>query len=635
MPRLIETKPSVNLQQMLYRLTVDSLKALVTLLPAKTKPTRKAELVNLVESYLQGEKLHRLWQQLDSIQQSAVAEAAYATGGIFDARRFKAKYGKLPGFATGKSVFGYLRQPNLLQLFIYSEEVVPADLIKRLQQFVAKPEAYKLPSTETLPNHIEWVKKLYEWDTDDDDTLFIVGDTAGKTHEQKAKANTQHIAITQRSTERDALVDFPMLLRFVDSGKMVVSNKTFQPSSATIKTLVELLSQHDFYEVKPKTNKWQQEIGAIKAFAWPLLLQAARLVELHGNKLALTKAGRSALNKPVAELLRLIWQRWLKTRLLDEFSRINVIKGQGGKGKRSMTEITGRRIQVAKALKECPVNRWIKVDDLWCFMQVADFDFEITHDPWDLYIAERQYGSLGYEDYHNWSVLQGRYVLCLLFEYLATLGMIDIAYTDPAGIRQDYQHMWGTDDLSFLSRYDGLHYIRLNPLGAYCLGISHEYTPAIVQVKTSIMVLPSLQIKVTGGPLSTDESLLLENYADAKAIDLWRLDRQKALAAVEKGHQIAELRQFLAARDEQPLPETVEAFITTTERQGQALRLQGTALLIECTDDRLADLIANNTAVKSWCQRAGKRHLVIPTQQEAAFRKAINKLGYGMPNLSC
>jgi hypothetical protein len=41
----------------------------------------------------------------------------------------------------------------------------------------------------------------------------------------------------------------------------------------------------------------------------------------------------------------------------------------------------------------------------------------------------------------------------------------------PAGnkARPDFYDAWGTDDLALLSRYDGLRYIRLNALGAYCL----------------------------------------------------------------------------------------------------------------------------------------------------------------------
>ncbi len=83
----------------------------------------------------------------------------------------------------------------------------------------------------------------------------------------------------------------------------------------------------------------------------------------------------------------------------------------------------------------------MKFDDFARFMQAAGFDFEVTREPWDLYISDPQYGSLGYEGYHDWEILQGRYTLCLLFEYAATLCLIDVAYIDPAGARKDFGHL--------------------------------------------------------------------------------------------------------------------------------------------------------------------------------------------------
>jgi hypothetical protein len=71
----------------------------------------------------------------------------------------------------------------------------------------------------------------------------------------------------------------------------------------------------------------------------------------------LTKAGRLAPGAPpAAATLRLIWQRWLKATLLDEFNRVEAIKGQHGKGKRTMTAVEGRRAAINAALQHCPIG---------------------------------------------------------------------------------------------------------------------------------------------------------------------------------------------------------------------------------------------------------------------------------------
>ena len=68
-----------------------------------------------------------------------------------------------------------------------------------------------------------------------------------------------------------------------------------------------------------------------------------------------------------------------------------------------------------------------------------------------------------------WNVLEGRYALCVLFEYAATLGVVDVAYTAAWGARDDYRGLWGAEGRDSLSRYDGLAAVRVNELGAAVL----------------------------------------------------------------------------------------------------------------------------------------------------------------------
>jgi XPB/Ssl2-like helicase family protein len=619
----------------LNQLTVAQLKPLAALLQARDIPTRKPELAALVGRQIAGARLRELWEGLDDIQKKAVSETLYAPDGVFNHARFKAKYGRLPNFG------GHSRKDaSLIALFIYNQQVIPQDLQERLRAFVTPPDPPRLKLTDELPEVVGWYEEDSEgedfdddWDEDDEFEDFDEDDEVAIEPATKSSGANKPILLLRRDTERAAAQDLQTVLRLIDRGKVSVSDKTFQPSANAIEEITTLLRDGDWYEPEPKKNKWDQDVGPIKAFAWPLLMQAAKLAEPQGRKLALTKAGRHALSRPAAETLRAAWQRWLKNKLIDEFRRIDEIKGQSGRGRSSFTAVGDRHALIAEAMKQCPVGAWVKFDDFTRFMRAAGFDFEVTYDPWTLYITDQQYGNLGYIGSHDWSILQGRYLLCLLFEYAATLGLIDVAYIHPSGARGDFHKMWGADELEFLSRYDGLLYFRLNPLGAYCLGLTDHYTPSRVETRAELTVLPSLLINVAGVRLSPGEALLLETWAERESDEVWRLDSDKALSAVERGHQIAELREFLQSRDEQPLPETVEGFIVTTERRARALKNTGAALLIECADAELAELITNHERTKKLCLRAGERYLVVNTDAEEQFRKAVHLLGYGMPRV--
>ena len=441
------------------------------------------------------------------------------------------------------------------------------------------------------------------------------------------------VPLIRRNMEHAALWDLFTVLRLIDRGGIAVSAKTSQPTAAAVRLIAENLLEGDFFRpVSDKKKASHQVAGPIRAFAWPLLVQSARLVELRGRKLALTKSGRAALRAPAAGTLRKLWQRWLKGSLLDEFNRIDTIKGQRGQGKRSMTAPSMRRGMIAAALEECPVGRWVRLEEFSRFMQAAEFDFDVIRDPWKLYIFEQRYDSLGYGGSHGWNILQERYILCFLFEIAATLGLIDIAYIEPQGARRDYWDLPGSDELAFLSRYDGLHCFRLNALGAYCLGSTDCYEPSKPTSRGSLTLFPDLRIQVSDAPISPDERLLLEAFATAESEQVWRLDRDKTLSSVESGQPMEVLREFLQARDDQPLPETVERFLRDTEQRAAALCPTGMALIVECVDVDLADLLANNKRTANLCQRVGERSLVVPTHAEPRFRKEIRKLGYGMRN---
>ena len=615
MARVVTPWP-LNLSDALSLHNVDGLRHLVDRLDTpKPRPTRKADMIRVVGSRLRGDSLRRLWERLGELQKAAVSEVLHGPESEFNPEQFEAKYGALPADLSSEAPRGTVP----LRLFLYPEDryrsrprIIPADLAERLRAFVPPPVEATLAARDKLPETVEQRRRGY----------LLEGE----------KPTFDRVALVRRDMEHSALRDLSTVMRLVAHGRVAVSATTRRPSAAGMLRIAEVLDGGDFYDPSVKKEKrWEQVIGPIRAFAWPMLLQAAKLAEPKGSKLALTKAGHAALAKPPEETLRRLWERWLRNTLLDEFNRIDDIKGQQrGKGRHAMTAAVNRRPAIAEALRECPVGRWVHFDEFSRFMQASSLTFEVTRDPWRLYIVDAQYGSLGYAGYHDWSIVQGRYLLCLLFEYAATLGLVDVAYVDPDGARSDFWPMWGTDELVYLSRYDGLQYFRLTPLGAYCLGLAETWESSLPAARTSLTVFPDRRL-VASARLSPDERLSLETWASLESDGVWRLDRDRTLAAAEGGHAVDELRAFLSARDDQPLPETVEGFLRDVERRAHALKSRGTALLLECTDAEVAERLATDERAARHCLRAGERHLVVRTRSEEAFRKAVRALGYGMP----
>ena len=594
--------------------TTDVLRRLMKALSVpKPLPTRKADMVQAVAVRMEDDALlSAIWEQLDPQEQMAVRETVHDDG-TFNPTRFLAKYGKLPpGFRTGSNFGGKAASAAMQLLFVPSRRegplrYLPDDLADRLRLLAPPPPPVALRTTEELPETVSI-------------RSYVGGGKSYKT-----------VDLMVRQMEHAAAKDLRAALRLVADGQVAVSAKTRRPAAATLRRIAAVLHEGDFYDpLAERRNKWEQAPGAIRAYAWPWLLQAARLVQLRGTKLELTRKGRECLTVPPAVTLRYIWEMWCDSNLLDEFNRVDDIKGQlRGRGRRGMTEAAGRRDVIAEALCACPTGCWVEFDDFGNFMRAASLDFGVTHDPWYLYVGNAEYGSLGYDGSNSWEILEGRYALCLLLEYAATLGLVDVAIIPPEDARDDFRHMWGTDDLSYLSRYDGLIYFRLNDLGAYCLGLAEDYQPPTATERTPLRVFPDRRV-VAHGTISPEESILLETYANQEEEMVWRFDAEKILLVLEGGGDIEELRAFLAERDGQPLPETVEGFLNRMARNATALKIRGEAFLVECTDSEVAAALMADARIARMCKRAGERHLVMPAKSERAFRKAARAMGYGL-----
>jgi hypothetical protein len=122
--------------------------------------------------------------------------------------------------------------------------------------------------------------------------------------------------------------------------------------------------------------------------------------------------------------------------VIDEFSRIENIKGQ--RARNVLTAAKTRRQRINQALATRPPGQWIKVDTLFNTMRHGNRSPTIARNDtalWKLYLVDPQYGSFGYPCFYRLELLEGRYSLAVVFEYAGALGLVDPGYIDPAGAR--------------------------------------------------------------------------------------------------------------------------------------------------------------------------------------------------------
>jgi len=103
--------------------------------------------------------------------------------------------------------------------------------------------------------------------------------------------------------------------------------------------------------------------------------------------------------------------------------------------------------------------------------------------------------------------------------------------------------MWGTDELGFLSRYDGLSCVRLTGLGAFSLDLGDSPEPTVAPTVSRVTILPTLDIVADRGRFDPDDEPFLSIFCVRRG-EGFALDRATALAAIEKGHRASDLPAF-------------------------------------------------------------------------------------------
>lgn len=583
--------------ELLSRLNADVLNALARQMGIPKHVTRKPDLIAELDRFVH-ERLRDLLDILSDTEKQLLAEAAH-DGGYIDPVRFVAKYGvacPLP------KAHVYPRSNVSPMLLLVGDEYgvrqLPATIAEQLRTILAKPAKVQVKVTEDLP--AAYVPEA-NW--------------------RKAPERPVHV----HEGQRIAFPELRCVLRLVQAGKLRLTDKGSRPTGDAARLISEVLVVPDFLVEPPpeQIGPYTESAGAIRAHAWGVLVQQCGWAKAKGGRLSLTKEGQKLLASTDVAGFRAGIDRFLADDDFDELNRINNIRGQSGKGKRYLTAPGERKKAICEAMAEWPSGQWIGFDEAVRFMQATGHRFDVTEDEFTLYFGELQYGHLSGQAHG----LNRQYLRAFLFESLGTLGLIDVAYVYPHHLWPELQHAWGIDELSFCSRYDGLLYMKLNALGAYCLGVTDTYEVPAAPVQQSLRVLPNREVALLA-TLAPADRHVLAMFATEQSEYVWELDPARILSHMESGGKVEDALQFLESHCPDPIPETVQVMLSDLASRSNAVRGVQDALLVELADETSAALIAHDRQAGKLCRPAGGRYVVVPKQSCRAFRGAIKKLGY-------
>ena len=96
--------------------------------------------------------------------------------------------------------------------------------------------------------------------------------------------------------------------------------------------------------------------------------------------------------------------------------------------------------------------------------------------------------------------------------------------------------------------------------GCWCLGLAKNFGPPIAPHEPRLRVLPNLDVVAADRTLAPADVLSSSGLPTGRRRH-WQLGPSKILDTVEKGLTVGELKAFLEARNDGPLPQTAKVFL--------------------------------------------------------------------------
>lgn len=407
------------------------------------------------------------------------------------------------------------------------------------------------------------------------------------------------------TTRQSRTSDLISIIRFCNSNKVAVTKSGALSKTSALK-LWKFCGYEEYsadVDLAPEDMRTTQ--GLLVTYPLTTLgMIAGLLTVVEGKCIPGTKA-LSLLNLPQEQLVKHVFDAYLKSKSFDEAAGM-----KGLKVKRGHRPFSARQ-NIAEELKYCPVGRTVYTGELEKYLRIANKAFARKE--------ERHIVSTD-NNYYNYGVAWDEYehrLIDVILSFFGALGLVDI--------------LWGEED----SEYSGIRQrvpavFRINPLGAYVLGLSDSYvapTSPTTELQDGFTVLPDYTVVVPEGANRVKHELyfekLLTKVSETNEASIYKIDFGAVVRVLDCGTGIADLRRYLSASDK-PLPENVDQSLVDWEKQAGRIRLRQVTIL-ECDEESLLEEVIRYKGMGGLVQEKLAASAVVDGEATAKIKKIIEK----------
>ena len=405
------------------------------------------------------------------------------------------------------------------------------------------------------------------------------------------------------STRENRTADFTNIVRFCNSNKLTVTKNGILNKSSALK-LRDFCGYEEYAaDIKSAPEDIRTTQSLLVTFPLTELCMTGGLLTITEGECTPGSKALSLLNLPHEQLVKHLFDAYLKSKSFDE---ISIMKGL--KAKRGHHPFEARQ-NITRELILCPLGQFVYTKEFERYLHIADRAFARKDEYYVVPTGNYGYG-VEWEEYEH-------PLIGIILSFFGALGIIDIVWGKD---RDDYQESGRRYPIAF----------RINPLGAYVLDMSGPYTAPVVpktKINGGFTVLPDYTIVVPESSSRIKHELYFEKLftkvSATEEASIYKLDFETVVRATDNGTSVADLRKYLSSSDK-PIPENIARALDDWEKQSGRIRLRQVTIL-ECDDEALLEEVIRYKGMGEFVQEKLKSAVVVDGNKTNKVKKTIEK----------
>lgn len=287
-----------------------------------------------------------------------------------------------------------------------------------------------------------------------------------------------------------------------------------------------------------------------------------------------------------------------------------------------LTEILGT---LKTVLLEMPEGQIVSVDNILNYINFRTLYSNLIspQNIYDhVYINEADYGRTkiyNYETYYEYIVVP---MFKSLIGILGSLGVVDL-YIDTPTMKNGLYLKNG-----YLSKYDGIKYIKLSNLGEYVLGRKKEYDFGEIAEESEVYLDEDrLIITIVGN--SPMKAMFLEQIGLKIGANKYKLDYNSILRNIENSNDLSKRIDDFRKKITLNMPPLWQSFFEELKTKHNSITACSDLVVFKLKEDKeLINLVARDEILKDIVFKAEGYHIIIKEENIKTVLKRLESFGY-------